>query len=134
MGHAANNPTALHVDILNSWNGVPDGMTNESANRINASGIPVVDMNLSTYNNATSDRWLTNASYFVLKNITLSYSLPAKIINRLGVQGITLNAGIENAFTLTARKGINPQYSFSGGQDATYITAKIYNIGAVIKF
>ena len=134
MGHAANNARALHVDVLNSWNGVPSGMTETSANRIDPKGTPVNDMNLSTYNNATSDRWLVDASYFVLKNITLSYSLPAKIVRPMGIQSLTINAGIENALTLTARKGINPQYSFSGGQDATYITAKIYNIGAVLKF
>ncbi|MBO4340824.1 MAG: SusC/RagA family TonB-linked outer membrane protein [Bacteroidales bacterium] len=134
MGHAANSVKALHKDILNSWNGVPAGMTETSANRIDPNGIPVVDMYLDTYNNATSDRWLVDASYFVLKNITLSYSLPAKLIRPMGIQSCIINAGIENAFTKTARQGINPQYSFSGGQDATYTTAKIYNIGAVLKF
>ena len=134
MGHAANAVKALHVDVLNSWNGVPSGVTETSANRIDPAGIPVYDMNLSTYNNATSDRWLVDASYLVLKNVTLSYALPASVNRMLGVQALSFNCGIENAFTLTKRQGINPQYGFSGGQDATYVTARIFNIGATLKF
>ena len=134
MGHAANNPKALHVDVLKSWNGVPAGMSETSANRIDPNGIPVYDMNLNTYNNATSDRWLVDASYLVLKNVTLSYALPASVNRVLGIQGLSINCGIENAFTLTRRQGINPQYGFSGGQDATYVTARIFNLGATLKF
>ena len=134
MGHAANSAKALHVDVLKSWNGVPAGMTETSADRIDPQGIPVYDMNLSTYNNATTDRWLTDASFLVLKNITLSYALPANVNRVLGIQGLTINCGVENAFTFTTRKGINPQYSFSGGQDATYVTARIFNLGATLKF
>ena len=91
-------------------------------------------MNLDTYNNATSDRWLVDASYLVLKNVTLSYALPASVNRVLGIQGLSINCGIENAFTLTRRQGINPQYGFSGGQDATYVTARIFNLGATLKF
>ena len=134
MGHAANNAKALHVDVLKSWNGVPAGMTETSANRIDPNGVPVMDMNLSTYNNATSDRWLTDASYLVLKNVTLSYALPNSVNRALGIQGLSINCGVENAFTLTKRQGINPQYGFSGGQDATYVTARIFNLGATLKF
>jgi len=134
MQTAASSASALHKDILSSWSGVPTGMTETSANRINPNGIPVIDHNLSQYNNATSDRWLTSASYLVLKNITLSYALPQRLVTSWGIEGITLNCGVENAFTVTSRKGLNPQYSFTGGSDATYTTARIFNVGASIKF
>lgn len=134
METSAASASALHKDILNSWNGVPEGMTETSANRIDPKGTPIIDHNLSQYNNATSDRWLTSASYLVLKNITLSYSLPQTLVSNWKLQGITVNCGVENAFTLTSRKGLNPQYSFSGGSDATYTTARIFNVGATIKF
>ena len=45
-----------------------------------------------------------------------------------------LNAGVDNLFTLTARKGLNPQYSFNGGSDDTYVTARVYNFGLTVKF
>lgn len=134
MSTYASSASALHEDILRSWDGTPEGMTETSANRIDPNGIPVIDHNLSTYNNATSDRWLTDASYLVMKNITLSYELPRRLVQSWGLQGLTISAGVENAFTLTARQGLNPQYSFSGGQDATYTTAHIFNIGATLKF
>jgi hypothetical protein len=109
-------------------------MTETSANRIDPNGTPVIDHNLSSYNNAVSDRWLTNASYLVMKNITLTYNLPRNIVRSWGLTGVSVNAGIENAFTVTARKGLNPQYSFSGTQDATYTTARIFNVGATVRF
>lgn len=134
MSTAAASADALHKDILKSWSCTPAGMTETSANRINPDGIPVIDHNLSQYNNAASDRWLTSGSYLVMKNITLSYSLPKTLVRSWGLQQISLNAGVENAFTVTSRQGLNPQYSFNGTQDDTYTTARIFNIGATVKF
>lgn len=126
--------SAYHKDILNSWDGAPAGMTETSANRIDPNGTPRADYNKSSDLNATSDRWLTSASYFVFKNLNLSYSLPKSWLRNLGVDGLSLNAGIENLFTLTSRKGLNPQYSFNGGSDDTYVTARVYNLGLTVNF
>ena len=126
--------SALHKDALKSWDGVPEGMTETSANRIDPNGVPALDFNRSTDNNATSDRWLTSASYLVFKNLNLSYSLPKSWMNRWGISGLALTAGIENLFTVTARKGLNPQFSFNGTSDDTYVTARVYNLGLTVKF
>lgn len=134
MSNSSSSADALHSDIKKSWNGIPAGISETSANRIDPNGIPVNDSNLATYNNAGSDRWLTSASYFVLKNITLSYTLSQKAVKAIGLQGLTLSAGVENAWTKTARQGLNPQYGFSGGQDATYTTARLFNFGLNLKF
>ena len=50
------------------------------------------------------------------------------------LEGLSLTGGIENLFTVTARKGLNPQYSFNGGSDDTYVTARVYNLGLTVKF
>ncbi|MBP3519361.1 MAG: TonB-dependent receptor [Parabacteroides sp.] len=126
--------SAYHKDILNSWDGAPAGMTETSANRIDPNGTPRADFHKSSDLNAQSDRWLTSASYLVFKNLNLSYSLPKRWLNNLGVEGLSLNAGIENLFTLTSRKGLNPQYSFNGGSDDTYVTARVYNLGLTVNF
>lgn len=55
-------------------------------------------------------------------------------MNRWGISGLTLTAGIENLFTVTARKGLNPQFSFNGTSDDTYVTARVYNLGLTVKF
>ncbi|MDE5708361.1 MAG: TonB-dependent receptor, partial [Alistipes sp.] len=101
MSMSANSASALHKDMLKSWSGVPEGMTDDSPNRIDPNGIPIADMQLSSYNNATSDRWLQDASYFVIKNINLSYSFPKTITNKMGIVGLSSNARIENAATPT---------------------------------
>ena len=132
--NSAASASANHVDLMNSWSGVPAGMTEDSPNRIDPDGLPQLDFQYSTYNNATSDRWLTSASYFVVKNITLSYSLPKLLINKAGLQALTLTAGVENLATFTARKGLNPQFNFSGGSDDTYVTARVFNFGLQLQF
>lgn len=126
--------SAYHKDIFNSWNGAPAGMTETSPNRIDPNGIPRIDYYKSSDLNATSDRWLVSSSYLVFKNLSLSYELPKKWMKNLGIEGLMLNAGVENLFTLTARKGLNPQYSFNGGSDDTYVTARVYNFGLTVKF
>lgn len=126
--------SALHKDVLKSWNGVPEGMTATSADRIDPNGIPAYDFNRASDNNAVSDRWLANASYLVFKNLNLSYNLPKKWLNHWGIGGLTLTAGVENLFTVTARKGLNPQFSFNGEYDDTYVTARVYNLGLTVKF
>lgn len=131
---SASSASANHSDIKNSWNGVPEGMTADSPNRIDKNGIPRLDFNYSNDNNAASDRWLISSSYFVMKNINLSYSLPKTWLAPIGVNSVLLNAGVENLFTLTKRKGLNPQFSFRGGADDTYVTARVFNMGLTVKF
>lgn len=134
MSPGASGANAYHVDLLGAWSGVPAGMTETSADRINPDGIPGLNFNNFDDIRAVSDRWLTSASYFVFKNINFSYSLPKNFLHKLQLQGATVSLGAENLFTMTGRKGMNPQYSFSGGQDDTYVTARVYNIGLNLKF
>lgn len=131
---SATSASANHKDILKSWNGAPAGMTETSADRIDPKGLPTLDFNRSNYSNAISDRWLVSSSYLVLKNINLSYTFPTKLVNKVGLEGLSLNAGVENLFTLSARKGLNPQQSFNGGLDDSYVTARVFNVGLTVKF
>ncbi len=131
---SATSASANHADILKSWNGVPAGMKEDSADRIDKNGIPVINFDRSTYNNTTSDRWLTSNNYFVIKNINLGYSLPKRLANKLDLEGVMINASVENLLSISARKGMNPQYSFSGGSDNTYVTARVFNLGLTLNF
>ena len=88
----------------------------------------------SQYFGISSSRWLQNASYFVMKNINLGYDFPSKITNKLNIDGLRVYASVENAFTIAARKGMNPQYSYSGGADQTYVTARVVSFGLNLKF
>ena len=131
---SASSAAALHKDILGSWDGVPAGMTATSPNRIDPHGIPIIDFNQSNENNSLSDRWLTSASYLIMKNIMLTYRLPKTLVSSWGLGGVSVKAGVENLFTVTSRKGLNPQYSFKGGSDDTYVSARVFNFGLSVDF
>lgn len=127
-------PYALHADVVNSWDGVPAGITENSPNRIDPKGIPVIDASRSSYNNATSTRFLTSGSYLVLKNISASYALPKRLVKKIDFQNINITGSIENLITFTKRQGMNPQQSFSGTSDNVMVTPRIYTIGLNIQF
>ncbi|MCI1684881.1 MAG: SusC/RagA family TonB-linked outer membrane protein [Prevotella sp.] len=131
---SASSASALHKDVLKSWSNAPEGMTETSTNRIDPNGIPILDFNLSDDNNAVSDRWLTSSSYLIMKNITLGYNLPKALVSKWGLGGIRVKAGVENLFTITSRKGLNPQYNFAGGSDDTYVSARVFNFGLQFDF
>lgn len=125
---------ALHKDILLSWNGAPEGMTADSPDRIDPNGVPQFNYARYLYNNGTSDRWLTSSSYLVFKNLNISYDLPQKWVAPLQMQNINIGMSVDNLFTVTARKGLNPQYTFSGSQANTFVTARVFSFQVTAKF
>ena len=127
-------PNNYHKDILKSWSEIPSGMTEDSQDRIWYGGIPQINSSMTSTNNATSSRWLTDASYLVLKNINMSYCLPKAWVNALTLESIRLNLSCENAFTCTKRRGMNPQQSFNGYQYNYLVTPRVFTIGVDVKF
>ena len=127
-------PSNYHKDILKSWSEIPSGMTEDSQDRIWYGGIPQINSSMTSTNNATSSRWLTDASYLVLKNINMSYSLPKAWVNALTLESIRLNLSCENAFTCSKRRGMNPQQSFNGYQYNYLVTPRVFTIGVDVKF
>jgi TonB-linked SusC/RagA family outer membrane protein len=127
------NPSAIHGDVLNSWDGVPSGMTADSKNRIDKNGIPIIDYGLSTYTNSTSTRFLQDATYFVVKNIGLSYNFSKQVTDKLDIGGLALNMSIENLATFTKLQGMNPQQSYAGTNNNAFVTARVFSLGVNIK-
>lgn len=120
---------ALHKDILKSWNGVPDGMTETSANRIDPKGVPVIDYYRSQYTNATSTRFLQDGKYAVIKNITLNYNLDKSLVKKLDISNLAVYFSIENLATFTTRRGMDPQQSFDGTNYNYFMTPRVYSFG-----
>ena len=131
---AGGTPSSIHVDVANSWNGVPEGMTETSPDRIKKDGLPEFNYSTSSMNNAgTSSRWLTSRDYAVLKNLTLSYQLPKSWVKKLDLQNIGLSVSCENLITWTARQGMNPQQSFAGTQSNYLVTPRVFSFGVQVK-
>ncbi len=128
MGVGAS-PANMHVDILNSWNGTPAGMTENSPNRINRDINPEINYLNNTNNNGGSDRWLTSRDYLCFKNINVTYSIPRRIIRNWGLSGMQVSFSAENLHTWGSRKGMNPMMSISGGQSNYLVPARVYTFG-----
>jgi TonB-linked SusC/RagA family outer membrane protein len=118
-------PAALHKDLLKAWDGAPKDMTPTSENRIDAKGIPVVDFFRSDKNNAQSTQFLQNGSYLVVKNVNLSYRFSKEQLSAVNLRSLSIGLSAENLYTRTRLRGMNPQQSFNGTSDNSFVTPRI---------
>lgn len=114
------------VSVLNAWQS-PGDITDVP--RVN-SAFTSVDYSFST------DRYLQDASFLRLRNITLAYSLPKSFLDNLGViDGVRLYVQGENLLTFTNFVGWDPESSVLRTIDrGQFPTPKIYTFGATINF
>ena len=130
--NAGSQPGAIHKDLAGAWTAA-DAVAADAPNRINADGIPVLDSQ-ALETGGTSTRWLTSSDYLVFKNLNVSYTFPKKWTSPLQLQGLTLGMSVDNLFTVTARKGMNPQQSWFGSQQETFVTARVFSFNLTARF
>ncbi len=83
----------------------------------------------------TSDYFLTKASYFSLKNITLGYTLPKYITTKWGIDNLRVFFSGDNIWLRSKRKGLDPRQSFSGGTSyGIYSALSSYSFGINLSF
>lgn len=99
---------AYHKDLLKSW-------TPANPN----SNIPRFQWN-TQYTGASSDRFLTDASYLSLQNINFGYTFPSKWMSKIGVSKLRIYLSCENVWLWSQRKGLDPRQSYSGGASNEY--------------
>lgn len=128
-------PHSYHVDLLNSWSEAPAGMTETSADRISTTATPRIDGYWNTYTNATSTRFQVSGNYLIIKNVNLAYNFPRRLVNSIGLAGVSVSASVDNLWTFTARKGMNPQQAFSGLIYGSYVnTPRVGTLGVKVNF
>ncbi|WP_018628875.1 SusC/RagA family TonB-linked outer membrane protein [Niabella aurantiaca] len=59
----------------------------------------------------SSSFWMRNGAYGRLKNATLAYSLPEKLISKAGLTGVQLSFNATNLFTISKFKEYDPEQS-----------------------
>ncbi|GAB3908457.1 TonB-dependent receptor [Larkinella knui] len=115
--------------VLNRW---------QSAQQPGDGTTPRANTRSTGNNNAISSRWVEDASYFRIRNITLGYNLPKTLIQRVKVQSLRLYGGVQNVLTVSKYLGYNPEVSgyegpLTGGVDyGSYPLARTYTIGVNI--
>lgn len=110
------------TDILDRWQ-KPGDVTD----------VPRLQNNLARLN-AASSRYLIGSDFLSLRNVTLTYTLPASIVRRIDLKDAKIFATGDNLGMLTKRKGMDPQQSFAGTADFTYAPSRVISVGLNLTF
>ncbi len=81
-----------------------------------------------------NDRFLVDASYFAIKNVTLGYTLPKAWLNRAKLNSVRVFGSVDNLALFTHLQGMDPQYNFTGQTDYSYTPNKTWSLGFEINF
>jgi TonB-dependent starch-binding outer membrane protein SusC len=97
----------------------------------------VISSNPSSY-------YLENGSYFRLKNVQLTYTLPGKIIQKTGMTNARVYLQLQNVLTITKYEGLDPEVNlrnYASGSDrqigvdeGVYPAFRSTNIGLSLSF
>ena len=89
-------------------------------------------------NKQNSDRYLQNAAYCRLKNLTLSYNLPQDWVHRIGLQKLQVFFSGENLLTFTKLKGmfdpeaIFTQNTYTNEAGKNYPMNRVLSLGVIV--
>ena len=93
--------------------------------------VPRVEVGTSSI---SSDRFLVDASYFAIKNITVGYTIPRKASSFIGMKSVRVYCSLDNLALFTHMKGMNPTYSLTGSTSFVYTPSRSFVAGLDIKF
>ena len=82
----------------------------------------------------TTDRFLVDASYYAIKNITLGYSLPKNLMKKARINSVRVFGSVDNLALFSHLQGMDPQYDFDGSTDYAYTPNKTYTVGIEVNF
>lgn len=125
-----NGTTNVSADVLNEWR---EDNRNTSMPRYTAN-----DENQN--NQAISDRWLENGSYFRLKTLELGYAFPKSWTDKIKLQNVRVYTAMENLFMATKYKGYNPDLGPGdsvmnrGCDHGRYPTPRTFTFGMQVNF
>jgi len=114
--------TTWHQDILKRWQ-KPGDVTD----------VPKVQ-DLYQDANAESDRWLTDASYFQIRNVVLGYTVPTQWLSRWNIGATRLYVAADNVGLFGKRKGLDPHQTFTGTVNNAYSPIRTISVGITSSF
>ena len=89
----------------------------------------------SSPNKLVSSFWLKDASYLRLKNAQLSYALPAKSVQKIGIRRLKVFVNATNLFTIDKLPGFDPERDyFRSTSGYNYPTVRTYTAGINVTF
>lgn len=100
-GYAGSNN--WHTDIFNRWQ-QPGDVTD----------VPRLSNAADANVNSASTRFLTKADYLTLNNVRLTYNFGERLLQSIGIEGLSIWASGDNLWQHTQRKGFYPSTDESG--------------------
>ena len=86
-----------------------------------------------------SSYYVEDASFVRIKNISLGYNVPAKLLDKAKISTLKFTLSVDNAFVFTKYTGMDPDVSssnslFSGFDRMSYPKARVYSFGINLTF
>ena len=101
----------------------------------------VTDVPKAGFEMHNSDYFLEDGSYVRLKDVSLSYDVPRRIINKIGITKLQPYLSATNLLTLTKYKGMDPEVNQNGNSGSvqgldwgTYPLCKSFSLGLKVEF
>jgi len=122
---------------LDYWRGADDPDPNPNAyypNPYTSAGGTIASFQAKTQ--TISDRYLQNAAYIRLKNLTVNYDLPVRLISKCKLSKVSLFFSGENLLTFTPlMKMLDPEQVFAFQEGSkNYPLSTVYSFGLNVKF
>ncbi|MBO8453161.1 MAG: SusC/RagA family TonB-linked outer membrane protein [Bacteroidetes bacterium] len=114
--------TNWHKDIFDRW--TPQNTDSQ---------IPRLD-NGDLEASQTSTRFLTKASYLSLRNVTIGYTFPKRITDKIAMQNLRIYLTGDNLWYTSKRKGLDVRQTFNGSTGFTYSALRTISAGISFTF
>jgi TonB-linked SusC/RagA family outer membrane protein len=89
-------------------------------------------------NNRFSDKFIEDGDFIKCKNISLGYTFPAKLLEKVHINSLRVYANVSNAFIITKYSGMDPEIGSwdplnAGIDNGFYPQPRVFTIGANIQ-
>lgn len=103
MMHSGTFGRSLHPDALDAWRQAGD-----------ITDVPRLENGNPNLVRTQSTRFLTDASFWALRNVNLGYTFSDNIASKLDVENLRISVTGENLYLKSKRDGLDPQYNLAG--------------------
>jgi hypothetical protein len=122
-------PYNMYSETLNRWHGEGTG-----------NSIPKMTTLRTNLNHRTSDLFIESGDFVKLRNISLGYSLPKTLLQKISVNSLRIYVSAENLCTITSYSGFSPELGYSQGNRqrgidfANYPQSRKFTFGLNLNF
>ncbi len=122
----------MHDDINNRWRSPAEDVSREDYETY--SNTPKLQHENRSLYAGVSDYYLKDMTYLSLRNLTLGYTLPQNISQQIGINNLRVYVAGENLAIWNENEGMDPQHSFTGVTDHTYVPIRTLTFGVNLTF